>query len=81
MKGMNKMTLSNIGIGENCSIEKIELKDNVKRRLEILGMTKNATIEVLNKKKSGAMIIKVRGTRFAIGKKFTDGIYVGGEGK
>ncbi len=81
MKGMKKMTLSNTSIGENCSVEKIELKDNVKRRLEILGMTKNATIEVLNKKKSGAMIVKVRGTRFAIGKKFADGIYVGGEGE
>ena len=40
----------------------------------MLGMTHGTEILVLNKKPSGPMIIKVRGTRFAIGRKFCDGI-------
>jgi len=37
------------------------------KRLEALGMTSGTEISVLNKKKS-ALIIAVRGTRFALGK-------------
>ena len=42
----------------------------------MLGLTKGTNIEVLNNKKSGSLIFKVRGTRFAIGKKIANGIEV-----
>lgn len=68
------MKLSQAEIGSSYKIEGIELDLKVKRRLQMLGMTHGTEISVLNKKPSGPMIIKVRGTRFAIGKRFCDGI-------
>lgn len=70
------MVLSNATVGSQYTIEKIELNLKIKRRLEVLGMTHGTKINVLNKKALGPMIIKVRGTRFAVGKKFCDGIYL-----
>jgi len=64
--------------GKTYRVLDIRLETIVERRLEILGMTKGASISVLNKKRSGSMIIKIRGTRFAIGKKFAEGILIGG---
>lgn len=75
------MTLSDGKMGENYKIQRIELEENVKRRLEILGMTWNSSVLVLNKKRDGAMVIKVRGTRFAIARSFAQGIFVGGDGE
>ena len=49
---------------------------NIERRLEMLGMTDQVTLIVLNKKNQGAVIIKVRGTRFAIGKEIADAIEI-----
>ena len=64
---------------KNCiyKVKNICLELAVKRRLEILGMTENVDVLIVNKK-SSAIIIKVRGTRFALGKKFAQGIEVGG---
>ena len=72
------MVLSDAKIGFSYTIERIELDLKVKRRLQVLGMTHGTTISVLNKKAFGPMIIKIRGTRFAVGKKFCDGIYLEG---
>ena len=68
------MKLSQSERGTAYKIQGIELDTKVKRRLQMLGMTHGTEILVLNKKPSGPMIIKVRGTRFAIGRKFCDGI-------
>ena len=73
------MTLSDGKAGDIYCVKSIELPVKVKRRLEMLGMTWNSAVSVLNAKKSGAMIIKVRGTRFAIGRKLAEGIFVGGD--
>ncbi len=73
------MTLSNCNVGMNYHVDRIELDDKIKTRLEILGMTKNTIVSVLNKKRSGTIIIKIRGTRFALGKSVTDGIEVRGD--
>lgn len=70
------MILSSAKKGASYTIEKIELDLRVKRRLQVLGLTHGTKISVLNKKASGPMIIKVRGTRFAIGKRFCDGIFL-----
>lgn len=50
----------------------------VDRRLGALGMTRSASIEVVNKKRHGAMVIKVRGTRFAVGRHIVENIEVEG---
>ena len=70
------MKLSQAEIGLSYKIHGIELDLKVKRRLQMLGMTHGTEISVLNKKPSGPMIIKVRGTRFAIGKSFCEGIFL-----
>ena len=48
----------------------------MKRRLQMLGMTKGTEVRILNNKKSGSIIMKVRGTRFAIGRRIAEGILV-----
>ena len=70
------MVLSDAKTGFDYTIEKIELDLKVTRRLQVLGLTHGTKISVLNKKVSGPVIIKVRGTRFAVGKRFCDGIFL-----
>ena len=72
------MTLYEGKKGETYTAECIDLEENEKRRLEILGLTHNAELKILNTKKNGSMIIKVRGTRFAIGIEFAIGIKIKG---
>ncbi len=70
------MRLSEGALGKTYAIKEISLDLPVKRRLEILGMTNDAKVTVLNSKISGTKIIKVRGTRFAVGGKFARQIEV-----
>ena len=70
------MTLRQGTIGNKYQVKEIQLEDKVKRRLQMLGMTKGTGVQVLNNKKSGSIIMKVRGTRFAIGKRIAEGILV-----
>lgn len=70
------MKLIDGDIGRDYTITDIRLEENVKRRLEMLGMTHNSRLSVMNRKGSGSFIIKVRGTRFAIGREFAEGIIV-----
>ena len=72
------MTLREGKIGHEYQVRDICLEDKIKRRLQMLGMTKGTGISVLNNKKSGSVILKVRGTRFAVGKKIAEGIVIGG---
>ena len=43
---------------------------------KMLGVNENTPLLVMNKKNSGTMIIKVRGTRLALGRRITGGIEV-----
>ena len=70
------MTLREGIIGNKYQVKDIQLEDKVKRRLQMLGMTKGTGVRVLNNKKSGSVIMKVRGTRFAIGRRIAEGILV-----
>lgn len=70
------MKLSEGKIGGSYAVKEIALELPVKRRLEILGMTMNTTVTVLNSKASDTKIIKVRGTRFALGADFAKKIQV-----
>ncbi len=50
--------------------------ESVQRRLEALGILEGTKLEILNHKKNGSTIIKVRGTRWAMGRKIAGGIEV-----
>lgn len=63
-------------VGKRYIVRSVIIEDAITRRLEALGVNENTQITVLNKKQSGTMIIKVRGTRLALGKKITGGIDV-----
>lgn len=70
------MNLSDAKKGGIYKIIQIQLPGAVQRRLQMLGMTDGTKCAVLNKKHNGPMIIKVRGTRFALGRGFCRGITV-----
>ena len=57
-------------------VERIETELNLERRLEALGLTEGSRITILNNDKKGAMTVKFRGTRFAIGRCIADSIFV-----
>lgn len=52
------------------------MEEGITRRLQALGLNDGTVITVLNRKKNGALIIRVRGTRLAIGKHISQGIEV-----
>ena len=70
------MFLKDAQIGQTCIVEKINLPFQMERRLEALGMTKETPVSVLNRKGKGSLIIKLRGTRFALGYNITKNIEV-----
>ena len=57
-------------------VEVAGLELPVERRLEALGLTEGTSITILNKKNRGAVIVKVRGTRFAVGNNIAAGIQI-----
>ena len=70
------MRLSDAKIGERYIVEGIDLPFETRRRLEALGMTNLTQISVLNRKGKGILIIKLRGTRLALGCMITQNIQV-----
>ena len=70
------MNVSQAQKGRTYLVKKVNLEGNIERRLEMLGMTDQVKLMVLNKKNQGAVIIKVRGTRFAICKEIADAIEI-----
>ena len=58
-------------IGTTYLVESVHVEDAINRRLEALGVNENTPLLVMNKKNSGTMIIKVRGTRLALGRRIT----------
>ena len=63
-------------IGTTYLVESVHVEDAINRRLEALGVNENTPLLVMYKKNSGTMIIKVRGTRLALGRRITGGIEV-----
>lgn len=70
------MVLSNGMVGESYTVQSTSLPMNLAKRLEALGMTKGSSLKVLNKKGHGILIVKIRGTRFALGKNITQNVVV-----
>ena len=57
--------------GENgCAYEvrNMRMEESLMRRLQALGLNEGTSIRVLNRKRRGALILYVRGTRLAVGK-------------
>lgn len=63
-------------VGKKYIVRSVVVEETITRRLEALGVNEKTQIAVLNKKQSGTMIIKVRGTRLALGRRITGGIEV-----
>lgn len=63
-------------LGKTYTVHTVNVEEAITRRLEALGVNEKTLVSVLNKKKSGTMIIKVRGTRLALGRRITGGIEV-----
>ena len=76
MKDGHRMKLYEGNIGATYMVESVHVDEAINRRLEALGVNENTPLLVMNKKNSGTMIIKVRGTRLALGKRITGGIEV-----
>jgi ferrous iron transport protein A len=73
------MRLSGAKIGRKYIVTDVRLPEELTRRLEVLGLTRGVGVSVMEMKKRGAMVIKFRNTRFAIGRQAADGIFVGGQ--
>ncbi|MEH2942743.1 FeoA domain-containing protein [Lachnospiraceae bacterium KK002] len=54
----------------------ISIEGPIMRRLEALGINSGTKLRLMNRKRNGTVIIKVRGTRWAIGKDIAGGILV-----
>lgn len=63
-------------IGRTYLVKSVVVDDTITRRLEALGVNELTPVTILNKKGSGSVIFKVRGTRLAVGMKISDGIQI-----
>ena len=58
-------------------VEDMHLEPGLERRMGALGLTKGTRVEILNNQKEGAVIVKFRGTRFALGRKIGEHVRPG----
>lgn len=63
-------------IGKTYIVYSVMVKDSITRRLESLGVNELTPVILMNKKGSGTVIIKVRGTRLALGRRISEGIEI-----
>lgn len=75
------MTLQKGEIGTYYQVTGLRMEGNLLQRLQALGLTVGTSIKVQNRKKDGAVIFKVRGTRLAIGKQIAKQIEIAGAAK
>ena len=70
------MTLHDGKIGNAYQVQSIDIDISIKRRMEAIGLIEHTRVVILNEKRNGSMIIRVRGTRWAIGRAIAKGITV-----
>ena len=75
---MRHMRLKEGKNGYTYTVEEIHIERNLERRLEALGLTRGSQITILNNDKKGALTVRFRGTRFALGRRIADNIIVKG---
>ena len=61
------MRLDEFNTGETAAIDTIDVDEAAQHRLRALGMIPGTKVRILEKKRSGTLVIDLRGTRFAIG--------------
>ncbi len=66
------MTLRNARIGGRYTVNSIDLDQVTVRRLGALGLTRGTDIMLLHRNHGGSVVIMVRGSRLAIGKRFAE---------
>lgn len=74
------MTLKEGIPGKEYLLNGMSLPLETERRLQALGLVGDCRVRVLRNKKRGAMIVKIRGTRFALGETITKHIEVKEDG-
>lgn len=70
------MTIVDGMVNGQYMVTDIQMEENIMRRLESLGINSGTKLELLNRKKNGSVIIKVRGTRWAVGRDIAGGIQI-----
>ena len=68
--------LNECEIGGRYVVAGVQVDEGITRRLEALGVNEGTPVNILHKKGSGSVIIKVRGTRLALGRRLSEGITV-----
>lgn len=68
------MTLRNARIGGTYTVDSLDLDMVTMRRLGALGLTKGTNIKLLNRNHGGSVILMVRGSRLAVGRKIAESI-------
>ena len=68
------MTLADGKIGKIYTVISLSLDQAIMRRLEALGLTRGTDIKILNRNRQGSVILMVRGSRLALGRKITETI-------
>ena len=68
--------LNECEIGGRYVVAGVQVDEGITRRLEALGVNEGTPVNILNKKGSGSVIIKVRGTRLALGRRLSEAITV-----
>ena len=68
--------LNECEIGGRYVVAGVQVDEGITSRLEALGVNEGTPVNILNKKGSGSVIIKVRGTRLALGRRLSEGITV-----
>ncbi len=70
------MTLYDGTTGASYQVKSVFVEAAVTRRLQALGINDGTCVKILNRKRQGAMIIQVRGTRLALGRHISSCIEV-----
>ena len=70
------MTLYEAEKGCGYRIGGLFVEPGITRRLQALGLNDGTTVRVLNRKRRGALIIQVRGTRLALGRHISSNIEI-----
>lgn len=68
--------LNECEVGKRYVVTGVQVDESITRRLEALGVNEGTAVNILNKKGSGSVIIKIRGTRLALGRRLSEGITV-----
>lgn len=73
------MTLYEGEKGKSYSVRELFMEEVLMRRLQALGLNEGTKVKILNRKRDGALILYVRGTRLAVGKHISTNIEVSRE--